>query len=334
MSKCQTATVVHSNKLINACYSLTLDEMRVLNLALTKIDSRKKSSGAIDILPEDFANLYSLPKKNVWRNLEKSLSSIMKKPIVIYYTNGKGKLKKREIPWIVFKDSYVDPKDGSKITISFSDHILPYLFELQKDFTSVNIEYVARLNTSFSFRLYQWLVQEFQSNYNGSYNLLMTIEEIKRQACLEGNYTLFKDFHRRVIKPAVKAINHKTNLSVTYEIILKSNKAHAISFTYIDEHERLSSGEVLELGDQQPYRPRLLRRPKVTKGSHAEGEWQKTNLKLLRDYQTDLKTWDSTAKLTMADLKKLIEYSRLFDSATYDAAVKELEERQSKQKPS
>jgi len=108
-------------------------------------------------------------------------------------------------------------------------------------------------------------------------------------------------------------------------------KINTITFTYIDEFSKnafsLENGEEIELVEQKPVRPRLLRRPKVTKGSHAEGEWQRSNLKLLSQYQTNLKSWDKTARLTIPDLRKLIEYSRLFASEIYNLAIKELEER-------
>lgn len=91
--------------------------------------------------------------------------------------------------------------------------------------------------------------------------------------------------------------------------------------------QALENGEEVELVAKKPVRPRLHRRPKVTKGSHAEGEWQRANLKLLAQYQTDLKSWDSTARLTIPDLRKLIEYSRLFGQDIHNEAVKELEKR-------
>jgi hypothetical protein len=91
-------------------------------------------------------------------------------------------------------------------------------------------------------------------------------------------------------------------------------------------------GKAFELKNTKPIRPRLLRRPKVKAGSHEEGEWQKANLKLLSNYLIELKAWDPVAKLTIADLKKLVSYSKIFDQSLHKKMQKELLERQTNAK--
>ena len=56
-------TVVQHNELLASSYKFDIDEMRLINLALTKIDSRKKNIGVIEIYPDEFAAMYGLPKK-------------------------------------------------------------------------------------------------------------------------------------------------------------------------------------------------------------------------------------------------------------------------------
>lgn len=324
-------TVVHHNDLIESSYRLDLDELRLINLALTKIDSRQKNIGIIEIYPHEFAEMFGLPRKNIWRNMKNSLLSIMQKPVKIRFTDENGKKKERILAWLGSTTYFVDQSDGAKISLEFTSQIAPYLFELKGNFTKINFEYASRLNTPFSFRLYQWLVREHRIKRGQYYELTMTIDEIKSSAQLDlDSYERWGNFKDWVIEPAVLAINQKTNLSVTYCANKSGRSMHSITFTYIDEMAKLMAGEEVELTAKKPLRPRLLRRPKVTKGSHAEGEWQKANLKILRDYQTALKLWDSVAQLTISDLRKLIEYSRLFDSKTHDAAVRELNERTSK----
>lgn len=326
-------TIVHHNDLIASSYRFDIDEMRLINLALTKIDSRSANIGMIDIHPEEFAKMFNLSKKNIWRNMKNSVLSIMQKPVRIQFADENGHRKERVINWLDEAIYYVEQSDSSKIQIEFSRKIEPYLFELQGNFTKINFEYASRLNTPFSFRLYQWLVREYRIKQGTFYDLTMTLEEIKTSAQLDSSYPAWCDFKKRVIDPAVDAINQKTNLSLSYSVTKQGNKVHALTFTYIDEIKKatkaLENGELFTFSDPKPVRPRLLRRPKVRKGSHEEGEWQKANLAKLSLYQDQLKQWDNTAKLTIPDLKKLIEYSRLFDSKTHKNAIDELEKRQS-----
>ena len=327
-------TIVQNNELIASSYKLDIDEMRLLNLALTKIDSRDKNIGMINIYPEEFASMFGLAKKNIWRNMKNSILSIMKKPIQIQFIDEKGERKERIINWLDEAIYYIDQSDSSKIQIEFSRKIEPYIFSLQGNFTKINFEYASRLTTPFSFRLYQWLTKEYRIKKGKYYDLTMTIEKIKKSAQLENSYARWERFNNGVIKPAIEAINQKTNLSVSYTAIKQGNKVHSLTFTYIDEMQKAisadSNSESFTFAEQKPMRPRLLRRPKVKKGSHEEGEWQKANFQKLSLYQEQLKAWDKVARLTIPDLKKLIEYSRLFGIETHKEAVDELSTRQSK----
>ena len=324
-------TVVHSNELIAASYRLDIDEMRLLNLALTKIDSRKPNIGIIEIHPNDFAQMYNLNKKNIWRNMKNSVIGLMQKPIKLQFYDDKGKAKERVLSWLDEAVYYTNQDDNSKIEIEFSRKVEPYLFELQGNFTKINFEYASRLTTPFSFRLYQWLIREHRIKKGQYYELTMSLDDIKSSAQLDASYGRWGNFKDRVIEPAVDAINQKTNLSLTYKANKQGKKTHSLTFTYIDEvakaSKALENGGAVDLLSKKPVRPRLIRRPKVKAGSHAEGEWQKANCKLLSDYQTALKNWDNTVRLTIPDLKKLIEYSRLFASDIHNAAVAELAER-------
>lgn len=324
-------TIVQSNELIASSYRLDIDEMRLLNLALTKVDSRKPNIGKIEIFPREFAEMFNLNPNMIWRNMKKSVLGLMQKPIKLQFNDEKGRVKERIISWLDEAVYYANQEDSSKIEIEFSRKIEPYLFELQGNFTKINFEFASHLNTPFSFRLYQWLTAEHRIKPGQYYELTMTLEEIKQSAQLDNSYKLWDDFKRRVITPAIDAINQKTNLSVSYTVTKQGRAVHSLTFSYIDELAKitksLENGEAVELSNKKPLRPRLIRRPRVTKGSHAEGEWQRSNLKLLAQYQTDLKNWDSTARLTIPDLRKLIEYSRLFAQDIHDTAVKELEKR-------
>ena len=321
-------TIVHHNDLIASSYRLDIDEMRLLNLALTKVDSRQSNIGKIEIYPDEFAEMFNLNKKNIWRNMKNSLLSIMKKPVKIRFLDENRTLKESYIAWLGSTTYFVDQSDGAKIELQFTPDISPYLFELQGNFTKINFEYASRLTTPFSFRLYQWLVREHHIKQGQYYAITMTLDEIKASAQLDSSYSRWVDFNRFVIIPAVDAINQKTNLSLSYSVTKKGNKVYSLTFTYIDEMQKAisaeSKNEQFTFSEQKPMRPRLLRRPKVSKGSHDEGVWQKANYEILSLYQKQLKAWDKPARLTIPDLKKLIEYSRLFGRKTHETAIEEL----------
>ncbi len=263
-------TIVHSNDLVEAAYSLSLDEMRLISLASTKVDSRESNIGEIRIDVAEYIKIYGLSNKNAYQNLRESVKSLMRKPIKIFI---EGKI--REIAWLDMNE-YNRCNQGSHVLISFSRHIEPYLFELKKRFTTINFEYAAKLNTPFSFRLYQWLYKAKNLNNNKQGETVVVeleLDWMKTQAGLENKYEDWRNFAKFALAPAIERININTDLSVIYEPIKMSRKVTAVKFTYVVETETKLS---------KPLRPRLARRPKVKKGSHEEGLWMRKNLALPR----------------------------------------------------
>jgi len=326
-------SIVQHNHLIESSYQLDFDEMRLINLALTKVDSRQADVGLITIYPDEFYQMIQLPKKNIWRNMKKSLESIMNKSVSIDIQGENESNARKSISWFRSIKYCSEKEDGCKIELTFSDEIAPYLFNLTGNFTKVNFEFVRRLTTPFSFRLYQWLRQEYKMQKGGYYTLNLPIKLIKKRAGYDSTtYPKWRDFKSRVINPAIDAINQRTNFSVNYSVIRKGKRFYELTFIFIDELEKasnlLNKRNIYELPVFKPIRPRLHRRPMVKSGSHEEGQWQRKNLKLLTNYLTDLKTWDPLAKLTIADLKKIISYSKIFNQDLHEKMKQELLERQ------
>jgi plasmid replication initiation protein len=313
----ENLTVVHSNKLVEASYNLTIDEIRLIIYASTKIDSRKENIGIIRVYPSEFSCAFNLDKKNTHRNLVNSLKLLASKSVTIQLDNGMHAV----YPWLAMGQYKKDFNDSNHILIEFSKYIEPYLFELKNRFTSINFEYAAKLNTPFSFRLYQWLkkIEKLDSpQAHKTKSITLEINWMKTQSQLNGQYPIWKDFKNRVIEPAIDKINSNTDLSVIYEPLKKGRKIYAIKFNFINETE--STGI-------KPIRPRLYRRPKVLKGSHEEGLWMRKNLKLLLQYKTELELYDPKALLNISDLKKIIEYSSNGSSLIHQEANLELKKR-------
>jgi len=317
-------TVVHSNDLSEFSYSLSLDELRILNLALTKVDSRKSKTGVISIHASEFAEMYDLDRHNVYRNMRNALKEINRKPIKVPYLDDNNKPRVREKTWLTDLD-YSTLDDSDEVFIEFNPSIHEYLFELKSNFTSLNFQYVSQLNTPFSFRLYQWLnkARNLNKHQKGStVEVELNVDWMKTVSGLDDKYNRWGDFKDRVIHPAVNQINSKSDLSVMYEPLKRSRSIYAVRFVYIVE---ASTPEF-----SPPTRPRLSRRPKVKSGTHLEGEWMRTNLALLLKYEKDLKTYDPSAKLTMADLKKIAQYSSICSHLTHERITQEIKQRQNK----
>ena len=312
-------TVVHSNELVEAAYSLNVDEMRLILLATTKIDSRKPDIGEVEIYPSEFVGAFGTDVKNVYRSLKQAVKGVGRKPIIIPIV---GTAKVRELYWLSYNE-YDNDDNGTSIKLKFNPELSPYLFELKNNFTVIKFEQAAKLNTPFSFRLYQWLIKakNFEKMKEGhSTQVTLEVDWIKTQSGLDGKYERWDVFKERVIQPAIGLINARTDISVIWKPIKQGRKVHAIQFNYVEEKAQVS----------KPLRPRLFRRPKVVKGSHEEGIWMRKNLTLLLDYEKTLKEYDNAAKLDIKDVERIAEYSSICDRVTHERVKKELLSRRKK----
>ena len=195
--------------------------------------------------------------------------------------------------------------------------IEPYLFELKERITAINFEFASKLNTPFSFRLYQWLkkVENLNKNKDGyAISTILNVDWMKDKAQLQG-YDRWDNFNLRLIKPAIDKINANTDISVFYEPVKSGRKVTAVKFSYVVEKDESCI---------KPLRPRLFRRPKVVKGSHEEGVWMRKNLALLLEYEVQLKRYDDKEKLALADLRKIADYASICDKMTEDRVKNEI----------
>ncbi|EPX6970179.1 replication initiation protein [Vibrio parahaemolyticus] len=295
-------TIVHSNDLVEASYNLSIDEMRLIGFVATKIDSRKPNVGEIKVYPSEFAEAFGLSKHNIHRHLINSIKSLATKAVTMPLDDKRNVV----LPWLGMGIYDRQPNDSSHVVVAFSQYIEPYLFELKDRFTSINFEHAARLNTPFSFRLYQWLskFRNLEKSKDGeTVSVVLNIDWMKAQSGLDGKHKTWGKFRDKVVQPAVDKINAETDLSVIWKPVKTGRAVTAVKFNYIVELNAIS----------KPVRPRLNRRPKVVKGSHEEGVWMRKNLALLKKYRAELKAYDSEAKMTLPDLRTMLEYSKVVD---------------------
>lgn len=313
-------TVVHSNELIDASYSLNVDEMRLVLLACSKIDSRKRAEGqVIEITPREFVDTFNVDPKNVYRCLRNAVKGIGRKPIQLPVI---GTSKVKELFWLSYSE-YDTSERGVCIRLKFNLDLEPYLYELHSNFTVMSLEQAAKLNTPFSYRLYQWLIKakNLRSSKKGmSHQVILEIDWMKKQSGLHDKYDLWSKFKEKVIVPSVEKINADTDLSIIWTPLRSGRTINAIQFNYIIEAASI----------EKPLRPRLIRRPKVLKGSHEEGVWMRKNLALLLDYESKLKSYDQESKLSLPDLRKMAEYASIAEPELQQRLRQEIEERTTK----
>ena len=215
--------VTKANDLVEASYKLTLNEQRLLLMAIAHIDSRKPliKKYYFRISALDFAETFGLEKHTAYVALEDAANRLLERIVQTY--NRKNQVRER-FHW-VFHVKYYDGEGF--VDLGFSPNVIPYLTLLSQRFTSYELQHITRLNSSYAIRLYELLKQFVQTEER-----IIPLERFKERLELADLYPRFFDLKRRVIQPAVNEINAYTDLEVKWDTVRKGRKVMSLMFTF------------------------------------------------------------------------------------------------------
>ena len=213
--------VAKSNRVIEACYSMTTPELRLIYSCISKINFKQviDEKELFTISAKDYSKLFGVDIKNVHREIKKAVDKMWDREIVIKRVNNKPLTTR----WISSKANY----ENGDAEIRFAVDVIPYLTTLMEsgNFTKYKLENVGGLKSAYSIRLYELLKQ-----YESFKTRKLTIDDLREILCLGDKYTAMRDFKRWVLDLAMKEINTHTDLKVSYENIKTGRKVTGFLF--------------------------------------------------------------------------------------------------------
>ena len=213
-------SIVKANTLIEASYLLTLQEQRLILACLSKIDSRNPIPDNIDLTVSEFSLLMGIDIKIAYKELYDAAERLYEQSIKI-----ESDERIVEFRWISCK--VYKKKGEGKITLTWSPQVKAYISQLKSRFTSYKLKHVAKLQSTYSLRLYEILMQFDKTGCR-----LISITDLKVMLNLEKKYPEFRDFNKWVIKTAVNELNQCSDLIVNYDVIRLGRKASSIRFQF------------------------------------------------------------------------------------------------------
>jgi len=209
--------VTQDNELISASYSLSLNEKRLIILAFSKINPMLdfwKGDGLVSITASEFSEVFNVDMKNAYNFIKSAQDSLSERWVRLEgdYKNGK------EIRWLDGKEY---SSNEGMITMGFSSRMLKSISGMSEFFTSYKLLAVSRLKSTYSIRIYE-LTQQFKST---GWRLIQ-LDELRN--LLRVGYPDWRDLKKRVIDPACKELNEKSDIHISYEIIKKGRTIVAV----------------------------------------------------------------------------------------------------------
>jgi plasmid replication initiation protein len=206
--------VVKDNSLINASYTLSLVEQRLILLAIIEARETGKGIGTdtfLEIHAQHYADHFHVDVKNTYAMLSEAVMTLFNRQVTYMTMDEKrNKPEKRVVRW-VSGISYVE--GAGIVKLRFAPEVVPLITRLEQNFTSYELMQVSNLNL-YATRLYELLVC-WRST--GKTPIIEIGEFRSRIGLQEHEYKPMNNFKNRVLEPAIKQINEHTDITVKVE---------------------------------------------------------------------------------------------------------------------
>lgn len=217
LTKIEKDVVTKSNKLIEASFKLGLTEQKFILFMVSKIQPDDKDFKIYTLSVREFADIIGLKGQSIYSEVKKISYDLMGKPVQLEL-NGRT----IQMSWLslaIYNDF------TGTVDVRFDPFWKPFFLELKKEFTSYKLANIASLKSFYSIRLYELLKQ-----YERIGERTFEIDILKQRLGAEEAYPLYGNFKQRVLLPAQKEIESKTDISFDFEEIKQGRKVDKIYF--------------------------------------------------------------------------------------------------------
>jgi len=208
--------IYKDNYLIEASYKLTLDEQRLMLYCIGKLNPQDPVQKQ-EIIIDDFAKKYDLNINSAYEQVKKAIECIYERSIKVKDPN-----QVKEFRWIQSKTYF---SNEGKAVIEFSNAVMPYLCQLESQFTKYQLKYVSNFKSAYSIRIYELLTQ-----YRKIKSRIISIRDLRSALGVETKFSSWNDLKRYVIEKSIEEINLKSDLRASYKPIKKGRTFESIEF--------------------------------------------------------------------------------------------------------
>lgn len=219
--------VVKDNALIDASYTLSTTEQRLILLAI--VHARETGRGvtadsALEIHASSYMQQFKVDKHAAYEALKNAVDTLFNR-YFSYVNKSRNRVERVRSRWIS-RIGYVD--EQAIINITFAPDVIPLITRLEECFTSYELQMVSELSSAYAIRLYELLIR-----WRTTCKLSVSLEDLRNQLGVEvGEYAVMSDFKKRVFDLAINQINDKTDINVQYQQKKHGRRIVGFDFKY------------------------------------------------------------------------------------------------------
>ena len=204
-----------ANDLIQKCrFQLTLVQNKIITYLVSQIHESDPEDKVYEFPIAEFCRVCGITTggKN-YIALKRQIQALRDFSAWVRREDEYGKIKDELIGWIAYPE--IEPMNGI-IRLQLDKKMRPFFIHLKKNFTMIDTIYQYHFRKSkYTSRLYE-LFSSYHHRVDESWTQNFQLSELRALTGTE-HYSLWADFRRFVLEPAVKEINEASDLNVSYE---------------------------------------------------------------------------------------------------------------------
>jgi plasmid replication initiation protein len=225
--------VTKSNDLINAKYTLSVEEQRIILVLASMVQPDDIEFKLYRFKIKDFLNLINVKDKKKYSEIPKITRKLVDKSLEIKYGN-----KILQTSWL----SSVEYETGlGYVELEFSPKLKPFLLGLKEFYTTYKLDNVLDLKSKYSIRMYEILKScQFKKAIS------LAVPELKTLLGIDKKYSRFYDIKTKIIDRVKKELYQKTDIFFEYDEIKESRITVKINFYIYSNNKTKESNNLLE----------------------------------------------------------------------------------------
>ena len=224
ISKVNNNWIYQSNKLIEASYSFTVLEQKLIRLLASMIKKNDEDFKEYAFKATDLSKILNIHQKNIYKELDKITDRLMAKVIKIKNDEDE-KFKKRHL---IKKADF----ENGILTMKIDEEMKELYLKLNW-YTKYELKNIMQFKSTYSFRMYELLKQ-----YENIRSRVINIEDLRLALDInKDQYPKYANLKQKVITIAINEINTNTDLYIEFKEIKTGRKITSIKF-YIKQSNR------------------------------------------------------------------------------------------------
>jgi hypothetical protein len=224
--------VVQSNPLIESQYNLNETEQKLLRVIVSMIRSDtptlEKKHYRFSI--QDFTKFLGREEEGkIFKEMRKMAQKLMDTHVRVIKVDGNI----IETSWVA---AFEYPRNKGWIEFEISSKLETELLKVKEQFTQYYLANISKLKGEYTVRIYE-LVQQYANS--SMHSRAISLEDLRKMFNLSDAYKRSFNLLQRIIRPAHKEINNKTDLSFSFRPIKESRKIVAVEFYDIQKKSNI-----------------------------------------------------------------------------------------------